>query len=396
VGEIIVNEEHESHQPTAASCEGMPKRPKDYETPDYDMIDSEEDIKDRWPELESVLCDCANIIYPAYERANSRAIRNQTWHKWLVFVAAMCGMLAVLFAILSLAAYIPRGSPLPGLLSPLPLELWWVRVGELIAAFLALVAVIVGLVAAFFQTWLSERENAERCRVLKFLFLISPELWSGATRKARKNLLRTRVEPFKTFDKGDLERWERGRNKVLKEASSAVPATLSEDVFMQLLDYYRDKRLCYQKNYFCQEATSLNHWEWFTRTAPVVFFFLSIVAALVHFGIDEVLRLTHSDYETASLALLVLAETASLALLMLAACLPVVGVAVRTLHTAHEFGRNALRFESYSADLEELARELEAKSGPQAKLGVLHRIEDILGAERREWIRLMKVAEWFG
>jgi hypothetical protein len=385
VGEIFVNEEHESHQPIAASCEGMPKRPKDYETPDYDMIDSEEDIKYRWPELESVLHDCKDFIYPAYEKANRAAIRNQIYHKWLVFVAAIFGMLAVLFAILSLAAYIPRGSPLPGLLSPLPLELWWVRVGELIAALLALVAVIVGLVAAFFPKWLSERENAERCRVLKFLFLISPELWSGATPKARQKLLRKRVEPFKTSDKGDLERWERGRNKVIKEASSAVPATLSEDVFMQLLDYYRDKRLCYQKNYFGHEARSLNPWERFTRTAPVLFFFLSIVAALGHFGIDEVARLTDSDYETASLTLL-----------MLAACLPVVGVAVRTLHTAHEFGRNALRFESTSADLEELARELEAKSGPQAKLGVLHRIEDILGAERREWIRLMKVAEWFG
>jgi hypothetical protein len=385
VGEIIVNEEHESHQPTAASCEGMPKRPKDYETPDYDMIDSEEDIKDRWPELESVLCDCANIIYPAYERANSRAIRNQTWHKWLVFVAAMCGMLAVLFAILSLAAYIPRGSPLPGLLSPLPLELWWVRVGELIAAFLALVAVIVGLVAAFFPTWLSERENAERCRILKFHFLISPELWSGEKPEEGQKWLRDSVESPKPSDKGDLERWERGGNKVLKEASSAAPATFGEDVFMQLLDYYRDKRLCYQKHYFVHQARSRNHWERFTRTAPVLFFFLSIVAALGHFGIDEVARLTDSDYETASLTLL-----------MLAACLPVVGVAVRTLHTAHEFGRNALRFESYSGDLERLAYELEAKSGPQAKLAVLRRIEDFLGAERREWIRLMKVAEWFG
>jgi hypothetical protein len=116
-----------------------------------------------------------------------------------------------------------------------------------------------------------------------------------------------------------------------------------------------------------------------------LFFFLSIVAALGHFGIDEVSRLTHSEYETASLTLL-----------MLAACLPVAGVAVRTLHTAHEFSRNALRFEGTSGELEQLARELEAKCGPQAKLEVLHRIEDSLGTERREWIRLMKVAEWFG
>jgi hypothetical protein len=385
VGEIIVNEEHESHQPTAASCEGMPKRPKDYETPDYDMIDREDDIKLRWPELESVLHDCAVIIYPAYRKANKHAISNQTYHKWLVFVAAIFGMLAVLFAILSVAAYIPRGSPLPGLLSPLPLELWWVRVGELIAAFLALVAVIVGLVAAFFRTWLSERENAERCRVLKFNFLTSPELWSGEKPEEGQKWLRDSVKSLRPSDKGDLERWEWGGNKVLKEASSAAPATLGEDVFMQLLDYYRDKRLCYQKHYFVHQASSRNYWERFTRTAPVLFFFLSIVAALGHFGIDEVARLTDSDYETASLTLL-----------MLAACLPVVGVAVRTLHTAHEFGRNALRFESYSGDLERLAYELEAKSGPQAKLAVLRRIENKLGAERREWIRLMKVAEWFG
>jgi hypothetical protein len=81
---------------------------------------------------------------------------------------------------------------------------------------------------------------------------------------------------------------------------------------------------------------------------------------------------------------------------MLATFLPVVGVAVRTLHMAHEFSRNALRFESISGELEQLALELEAKSGPQAKLEVLHRVEDSLRAERREWMRLMKEAKWFG
>lgn len=367
-----MNEEHESHQSAAGLCKGTPERLKDYKTPDYDMSDSEEEIDHRWPELAHILRDCRENVLPTYDDANRDALRNQTWHKWLVFVAATFGMLAVLFAIFQL--------------SPLSPRIQWAGVIEFAAAGLAVVAVGLGLVAAYFTKWLFEREKAERCRVLKFLYLISPELWSGRTPEERQGLLRDRVKLLQTSDRKDLERWVRGEDAVLEEASSAVPANLGKDVFARLLDYYLEKRLCYQKHYFDRQARRRHSWEKFTRTAPVFCFFLSIVAALVHFVYDLFESSSHTG-----------PDAFSLTLLGLAACLPVAGVAVRTLHTAHEFSRNALRFESTSGELEQLARELEeAKLNPQAKLEVLHRVEDSLRSERREWMRLMREAKWFG
>ncbi len=170
------------------------------------------------------------------------------------------------------------------------------------------------------------------------------------------------------------------------------PPNLDPKVFASLLHYYREKRLCYQKHYFDRQARRSHFWERFTRTAPVLFFFLSIIAALGHFGVEVLVPGEGGPAgEQAELF-----DTADLILLMMAACFPVVGVAVRTLHTAHEFSRNALRFESTAGELDQLASELEGKSDPQAKLEALHRVEDSLRAERREWMRLMKEVKWFG
>jgi hypothetical protein len=83
-------------------------------------------------------------------------------------------------------------------------------------------------------------------------------------------------------------------------------------------------------------------------------------------------------------------------LVLSAACFPVIGAAVRTFRIAHEFGRNTLRFRATSNELARLVSKLERVSSPQAKLGVLRDAEKTLEAERREWMRLMIEAEWFG
>jgi hypothetical protein len=86
----------------------------------------------------------------------------------------------------------------------------------------------------------------------------------------------------------------------------------------------------------------------------------------------------------------------SLALLFLAACFPVAGAAVRTLRTAHEFGRNALRFRATAQKLGQLEAKLQKEDSPRAKLEVLQEAEQVLEVERREWLRLMVDAEWYG
>jgi hypothetical protein len=321
--------------------------------PDYDMNDSEEDLK-HWPNLAPILQDCQATIFAAYRDANSSAMYHQTLHGVVAVVAAMCGMFAVLFAVVQLY-FRALGEPLSQ-----AGEL--IGVAEILAVGVAAVAVVLGLRAAFSKKWLLERQKAEGYRLLKFNFLISPALWKGRTPAARRHWLCRQVQSLNDLDEGALKHWAQGEEKVLEKAPPEAPVDIDKRTLTDLIDYYQEKAR-------------------FTKITPHLLFFLSIGAAGAHFVYD----LTHSY-----------GEPFSLLLIMLAACFPVVGDAVRTLHTAHEFGRNAVRFQATSNELKHLERNLHGKIDLQAKLEVIHGVERTLEAERREWLRLMKEADWFG
>src|SRR5215217_1678380 len=144
---------------------------------DYDMDDSEEDL-DRWPKLAPILQDCEDTVGAAFHRADAAALSYQARHRRLVFIAAACGMFAVLSGFLQLS--------LDQVHAPLVESGRLVQAVQIGATVVALVAIVLGLWVAFSRKWLLEREKAERCRFLKFRFLISPKLWSDATSKARR------------------------------------------------------------------------------------------------------------------------------------------------------------------------------------------------------------------
>jgi hypothetical protein len=338
----------------------MLKQPRD-----YDMDDSDE--VERWPNLRDELTYCSGTVGEAYREADSASMYYRTEHKVLVFVAAACGMLAVLFAIVQLSS----------LQQP---NMDWVMYAEAGAAFVAVVAVVFGTRVAFSKKWILERQKAEQCRHLKFSFLSSPALWT------QREWLRDRVRELDTLNKDTLEHWAEREDDIFERAPLEVPVNISEAKLEELVDYYTKKRLRYQRRYFEGQAQHRYLWERFTSVAPVLFFFASILAALGHFVYD----LIHSSHLYAE------HDKISLGLILLAACLPVVGGAFRTLRIAHEFGRNALRFRATTHELGQLEAELQSKSSLLAKLEVLQKAEQVLEAERREWLRLMLDAEWYG
>jgi hypothetical protein len=83
-------------------------------------------------------------------------------------------------------------------------------------------------------------------------------------------------------------------------------------------------------------------------------------------------------------------------LIVLAACLPVLGAGIRTLHTASERRRNAIRFQAKYYTLEKLRQELQQETDADAIFRLLSQCERIMEIEHREWLRLMIEAEWFG
>ena len=327
----------------------MPNQPRD-----YDMHDSHE--FELWPNLKSELIHCRDTVGKAYRDADHASMRFGRRHKQLVWAATACGTLAVLGAIVQLPFH--------------PLEkdwVGWVKGVEAGAAFVAAVAVVLGIRAAFAKRWLLERIKAEHCRYLKFVYLTRPTLWT------RRDWLRDRVRELGTLNKVTLERWAERGHGPFDDVPFDAPANIDTKV-EDLVSYCREKRLRYQRSYFEVQAQRRHLWERFTSLAPILFFFGSILAALGHFVYD----LIHGPTSHSEL------HGISLALVFLAACLPVLGAAIRTLGSAHEFGRNVLRFRATAHALARREAELQRAASSQAKLAILQEAEQILEAERRE------------
>jgi hypothetical protein len=362
-------------QPVAEPCQDQQaEKPHD-----YDMNDSRHDLQ-RWPKLAPILRDCGTTVGDAYNAADAASMRHQAGRWWLVLGAAVPGMFAVLFAIVQLH---PRNVPflLSVDLSELDPHSSLFALFEFLAAVAAVVAVVIfGILVALPRKWLLERERAERCRFEKFGFLISPEAWSDPS------IVRKAVKAINALKPQDLKRLAEGEDKAFEATSVGAAARIDEATLDQLVDYYREKRLCLQLRYFERQAKRRFWWDRFTRDLPIAFFFLSIAMALMHFIYDLSMRLSQNEVD----------KRVSFALIVLAACLPVIGAAVRTFRMAHEFGRNTLRFRATSNELKQLLDRLQKEADPQAKLEILHKTERALQAEHREWLRLMIEAEWFG
>jgi hypothetical protein len=92
-----------------------------------------------------------------------------------------------------------------------------------------------------------------------------------------------------------------------------------------------------KQGYFNNQANGRYFWDKVTRFAPPLLFFLSILAALGHFGYELLAPLLSEVIPT-----LTKENMVSLGLIVLGACFPVVGAGFRTLRMANEFGRNGL------------------------------------------------------
>jgi hypothetical protein len=82
--------------------------------------------------------------------------------------------------------------------------------------------------------------------------------------------------------------------------------------------------------------------------------------------------------------------------MLLAAALPAFAAGVRTFRSAHEFGRNQLRFDAMSEYLATARVNVGKQTSPQSKLHLLREAEAALDAEHRAWLFLTFEAEWFG
>jgi len=351
------------HQPTAVSIPADAGPVID----EPDMLDTPEDLA-HWPAMADPLRVCDRLILPAFRAADSAALRHQWYHRLLTKLAATCGTGAVLFAILQLAY--------PDFLGGRTVD-----VVEVVAAIAALAAVVLGLISGRQSRWLLERHKAERLRLAKFRFLTDPITWSDlpTSVEQRAGELRAQIKRIQDLTPRQFRGWTEEED--VRHEPPSPQDRPSAGTLDQLVDYYRTKRMEFQRDFFRKRAEKHELFDRSSRHLGPLLFLGSVIAALTHFGID----LFHDGNGL---------HAASTQLILLAAALPVVGAGIRTLRTAYEFARNTSRYRAKSFVLDRLVQILQNETDSWSKLRELWYSEEILEFEHREWCRLMIEAEW--
>src|SRR5262249_35373222 len=195
------------------------------------------------------------------------------------------------------------------------------------------------------QGWLLKRHMAERMRMSKYrslLKLAAQGLQQEAFAEWKEDT-EEELKRLRDIDDEDLEEWISENLSATEEPTLKLEG-LDRKEFHRFLEYYNWKRLEAQIKYFNAKADQALRRDWTTRTLPPVLFLLSIVCVAIHFGIDTVLKLLAIEEASG-------AEVLATTLVALAACLPLIGAAIRTHRSAYEFSRNSMRFRAMHTDL---------------------------------------------
>ncbi len=334
---------------------------------DTDMVETPDEMAN-WPALVDRLRRCSELISPVFHDRDAEAKDHQRYHRLLTTLAAVFGTGAVLFAILQLAY--------PDLLGGTTLE-----VVEVVAVVAALAAVVMGVISGRQSRWLLERHKAERLRLAKFRFLIDPATWSDRPEDVEHRVaaLRAEVDRIQSITSRQFREWTEQEDVHLEpHQRQDQPTGETRD---QLVDYYRTKRLLFQRDIFRSRAKRHDRWDRDSRRLGPILFLGSVSAVLVHFGIDLYNRRKGYNVDTTPL-------------ILLAAGLPVAGAGIRTLRTAYEFARNTSRYRAKSVALDRLDHILKEEQDPQSEIRLLGYSEELLEFEHHEWCRLMIEAEW--
>jgi hypothetical protein len=348
---------------------------------------STDDMED-WPSLPPGFGPPKEDLLNIYRAADVEAKKRQRDHRWAVIAAAVAGTFAVITAIFEL--YLNR-------------ETMGGALAESGLAFLALVAVVVAIFAAWMPKWLLERHRAERCRFAKYRVLVR---LAAAGREVDAlgiclSDFKEQVRKIERLDEDDLEQFMQ-EDPVPDDPPRVNNDFQVEAKLRELSNHYVKQRLTNQAKYFFTQSRKKSSVDAWVKLLPPVFFFGSILLAFIHFAISGYRHYTNPPLDPSapkddafhfwSLNLLIVG----------AAALPVIGSGVRLLRSAFEYSRNTARFRAKYRALEQLISKVEVALGrgndfhPEDIVRYMWKGELLLENEHREWLRLMKEAEWFG
>ncbi|MEO8433061.1 MAG: hypothetical protein ABI592_16275 [Acidobacteriota bacterium] len=354
--------------------------------PDDEMHDDPQDLGDPGP-LGEYLRLCRDQIVGPFDEADSQALRSQKLHRRITGLAAAFGGASLVAAAVNIA-FLDAATELTLLV-------------EASLAAVGTALVFAGLVKSWHGEWLLRRFQAEQLRLLKFRMLVDPDFWCAggpALPGPRERLLR-KIEEIQGIREKQLETFA-AREGVPKIASAAECAGITRDLRLEILTYYRRRRLNSQITYFSRSGSRPSRWYQSSAILPFIFF-TSVLCVGLHAWAEHAMehrvgRAAAVAGERSGAPRRDPVEKLGRLALALSLALPGAWAGFRTWRTANEFGRNQSRSQARFDSLSKIAERLRPDASNEAVFADLGLSEHILAADQGEWLRLMRDADWYG
>jgi hypothetical protein len=338
-----------------------------------DMDDLPEALSSAYPLHEALLLS-QQLLLATHDRSDRDAARLEArwrnltlWSSWAG--AAALSLLAVQISLPALVA------------APSAVLTNAIRIGEAAAVVVALAALAWGAIAAVPKKAILDRHRAERCRLLKFRFLIDPNLWTrrGNESSDRRERFRSDAGEIEALTAGRLEEWA-SKDTVAFAPTLPVGSGIDPHTVLTLVDYYQEHRLnpaLDRLSHAIVRSTSRER----LRQASSALFFAAVALAGVHVFLESpFVDLVPIPRDARTIWSAIAAAVA--------VALPAVGMAVWLSRNGAGLAADRARVSGMHHALSELSARLQKASGAEAIFRELGFCEDVLESHHREWLRL--------
>jgi len=337
-----------------------------------DMDDSPEFLASAYP-LHEPLAMSQRLLGPTHSRAENEAARLAGRARSLALWSSWAGVAAL--SLLALQTLLPAllATPSPGLTKA-------VRIAEGAAAAVALVGFAWIAAASDSKKALLERHRAERCRLLKFRFLIDPNLWTrrGTEAAERRTRFETEASECQGLTPGGLEDWA-SKDTVAFAPTLPVGSGIDHHTVHTLVDYYQERRLNPQLEEVEGAIGRAASRDVLSR-ASAGLFLAAVVLVAIHLFLES--RFSGATGLSSAARGIWSAVAAAVAVI-----LPAIGVALRLSRGGLGSGADRTRLAGMHHALSEISARLQKASGAEAIFRELGFCEDVLESHQREWLR---------
>ena len=348
-----------------------------------DMLDGS-DIHPRPEKFDQVLSYIHKSLYEDYVSHDREAIHQKKFHRWASLITIVSGTTAILLSLLRIFFEAKRIDIPKNYFDEIVIVVFFI-------AFFA--GIVASRISRPHEHWLLERFCAEEYRTLKFRALLQNSLFCSNEKQWNERYIL-----WKTWFDNEVRTVKDTIHKSLQNCiegdtvSPPPPSTSGcsfEDGYLRdLIQYYNEKRLETQIRYYDKRANELERQNNRFRLIFKLFFILGYTFVVFQIIINNTIL---KEYASFQMLKIIIALTFLI--------IPILIFAVRTLRSSTEVSRSALLYRAKRNALfdfrNRLSNEIEQSTHNWGVIiKILWECENHLQGANREWVRILKAAEW--